>query len=103
MFADSNYLSAPLTVKKIEKVILNNQNCYLVEVAEDITYREGISQEKTFVSKELRTFKHTYKNGNDISEGENGAKYDAFYYFVHYLDKNIEQGTPFRKYFFSSN
>ncbi|CAJ0841064.1 22220_t:CDS:10 [Entrophospora sp. SA101] len=106
-FSNTNYSSTPLTIKKIEKKkTAEGRDGYLVEVEETITYRRRTSQE-TFTSQEIRTFKHTYEDGNNIVNGiskdKDGASYDAFYYFAHYLGKKVDKGIPFRKYWFSNN
>lgn len=106
-FSSTNYSSTPLTIKKIkENKDPENRDGYLIEVGENITYQKGLSSE-TVLSQEIRTFKHTYKDGNhvvnSISKDQDGTAYDAFYYFVHYLNKKIEPGIPFRKFLFSNN
>lgn len=106
-FSSINYSSTPLTIKKIkENKDPENRDGYLIEVEENITYQKGLSSE-TVLSQEIHTFKHTYKDGNhvvnSISKDRDGTAYDAFYYFVHYLNKKIEPGIPFRKFLFSNN
>lgn len=106
-FTSVNYFSTPLTIKEIkENKDPENRDGYLIKVDENITYRKGLSSE-TISSQEIRTFKHTYKDGNhvmnSISKDKDGKVYDAFYYFIHYLNKKIDQGIPFRKFLFSNN
>src|SRR4051794_11980470 len=89
-----NFFSSPLTIEKIKKTTLltnkGNESCYLVEVKEDIIYRNFDTGENDF-RKELYTFENTYKD-KDRTNGE----HKAFYYLVHHFGTSTK--IPFRGY-----
>lgn len=91
-----NFFSGLLTIEKIKKTTLftnkGDEKCYLMEVKENITYR-NLETGENDSKKEFYTFESTYK-GKDQASGTN----DAFYYLVYHFDKKSGTKIPFRGY-----